>query len=40
MIGPKTRAALREFQAGNGLPTDGRAGGRTLDALRAPGTKR
>jgi lytic murein transglycosylase len=40
MIGPKTRAALREFQAGNGLPADGRAGGRTLDALRAPGTKR
>ena len=34
MIGTKTRAAIREFQRANGLPDDGRAGGRLLEALR------
>ena len=35
MIGTKTRTAIREFQRANGLPDDGRAGGRLLEALRA-----
>ncbi len=34
MIGTKTRSAIREFQRANGLPEDGRAGGRVLEALR------
>ncbi|MPZ43045.1 MAG: lytic murein transglycosylase [Betaproteobacteria bacterium] len=35
MIGPKTREAIRAYQSANGLPADGRAGGRVLDHLRA-----
>ncbi|MGH8666446.1 MAG: lytic murein transglycosylase [Burkholderiales bacterium] len=35
MIGPKTREAIRNYQSANGLPADGRAGGRLLDHLRA-----
>ncbi len=34
-VGPKTRAALRVFQRGAGLPPDGYANGPTLDRLRA-----
>jgi len=34
MIGSKTREAIRQFQAENGLPQDGRAGQRVLKALR------
>jgi lytic murein transglycosylase len=33
-IGPKTQAALKEFQAKIGLPANGRAGGKVLEALR------
>ncbi len=35
MIGPKTRAAIREFMGTRGIATEGRAGGRLLDALRS-----
>lgn len=35
-IGPVTRAAIRRFEAAAALPETGRAGGRVLDALRAP----
>jgi lytic murein transglycosylase len=35
MIGPKTRAAIREFMGTRGVVTEGRAGGRVLDALRS-----
>ena len=35
MIGSKTRAAIRSYQAANGLTADGRAGGRLLERLRA-----
>jgi len=34
-IGARTRQALTAYQARIGLPTDGRAGGHVLDALRA-----
>lgn len=34
VLGSKTRAAIRAFQARVGLPVDGRAGGRVLDSLR------
>jgi lytic murein transglycosylase len=34
-IGPRTRSAIRAFQASAGLPEDGRAGMRVLDALKA-----
>jgi len=34
MIGSKTREAIKQFQAENGLPQDGRAGQRVLKALR------
>ena len=34
MIGAKTRAAIREFQASVGMSVDGRAGARVLNALR------
>jgi lytic murein transglycosylase len=34
MIGSKTRAAIRSYQASSGLPSDGRAGGRLLEQLR------
>jgi len=34
-IGARTRQALVEYQGRVGLPADGRAGGRVLDALRA-----
>jgi lytic murein transglycosylase len=40
MIGSKTQAAIREFQAAQGLVVDGRAGGRLLEALRASASKR
>lgn len=40
MIGSRTRAAIRAFQADTGAPADGRAGGRLLDALRAATPKR
>jgi hypothetical protein len=39
MIGSKTQAAIREFQAAQGLVVDGRAGGRLLEVLRASTTK-
>lgn len=35
-IGPKTRAAIREFEAAIRRPQTGRAGGRLLEALRKP----
>lgn len=35
IIGSRTRAAIRAFQASAGLPVDGRAGARVLSALRA-----
>ena len=35
-IGPRTRAAISAFQASVGLPADGRAGQRVLEALRKP----
>ena len=34
-IGDKTRAAVADYQARAGLPRDGRAGGRVLNALRS-----
>jgi len=34
MIGSKTREAIKQFQSRNGLPEDGRAGQRVLNALR------
>ena len=34
-IGPRTRAAIRAFQASAGLPEDGHPGMKALDALRA-----
>lgn len=34
-VGPRTRAAIRAFQASAGLPEDGHPGQRALDALRA-----
>jgi lytic murein transglycosylase len=34
MIGSKTREAIRSYQSANGLPADGRAGGRLLEHLR------
>lgn len=36
MVGPKTRAAIRDFMSTRGIATEGRAGGRVLDALRSP----
>ena len=39
IIGPRTRAAIMMFQASAGLPEDGRAGRKVLDALRAAGSK-
>jgi lytic murein transglycosylase len=39
MVGAKTRAAIREFQANNGLSADGRAGGKVLEALRSLSSK-
>ena len=33
-IGPRTRAAIRSFQATAGLPEDGRPGMRVFDALK------
>jgi lytic murein transglycosylase len=38
-IGPRTRAAISAFQASAGLPADGRAGQRVLNALRAAPAK-
>ncbi len=38
-IGPRTRAAIRSFQATAGLPEDGRAGMRVFDALKKPPAK-
>ncbi len=39
-IGPRTRTAIRAFQASAGLPQDGRAGMKVLDALKtAPASK-
>jgi len=38
-IGPRTRAAISAFQASAGLPADGRAGQRVLEALRKPASK-
>lgn len=35
MIGSKTREAIKQFQAQQGLPTDGRAGQRVLRTLRS-----
>lgn len=35
MIGAKTRAAIREFMQSRGTTSEGRAGGRVLDALKA-----
>lgn len=35
MIGAKTRAAIREFMQSRGATSEGRAGGRVLDALKA-----
>ena len=35
MVGARTRAAIKEFQGSRGITTDGRAGGRVLDALRS-----
>ncbi len=40
IIGPRTRAAIQAFQAAAGLPADGRAGMKTLSALRAEQKKR
>jgi len=40
VIGPKTQAAIRDFQSANGLPVDGRAGMRLLRALRETAPKR
>jgi lytic murein transglycosylase len=40
MIGPKSREAISSFQSARGMPVDGRAGGRVLDALRADGRAR
>jgi len=40
MIGAKTRAAIREFQASIGMSADGRAGARVLEALRAAAPQR
>ena len=37
MIGARTREALQREQAALGLPADGRAGQRALQALRAAG---
>jgi len=34
-IGPRTRAAIRAFQASAGLPEDGHPGMKALDALKA-----
>ena len=39
IIGPRTRAAIQAFQSAAGLPADGRAGKKVLDALRATGSK-
>ena len=36
VIGPRTRAAIEEFQASAGMTVDGRAGMRVLNALKAP----
>jgi lytic murein transglycosylase len=38
-IGPRTRAAITAFQASTGLPADGRAGQRVLNALRSAPAK-
>ena len=35
IIGQRTRDAIKAFQASAGLPTDGRAGGRVFNALKA-----
>jgi lytic murein transglycosylase len=39
IIGSRTRAAIRAFQASAGLPVDGRAGNKVLQALRAGAKK-
>ena len=39
MIGAKTREAIKQFQAQNSLPEDGRAGQRVLRALRSSASK-
>jgi hypothetical protein len=36
VLGPKSRAAIKAFQADRGLEPTGRAGGRVLDTLRQP----
>lgn len=38
-IGPRTRAAIRSFQASIGMPQDGRAGSRVFDALKSAPSK-
>ena len=38
-IGPRTRAAIRTFQASVGLPEDGRAGSRVFEALKSAPSK-
>ena len=38
-FGPRTRAAIRSFQASAGLPEDGRAGLRVYEALKAAPAK-
>jgi lytic murein transglycosylase len=38
-IGPKTRAAISEFEKSAGMASTGRAGGKVLDALRAAPAK-
>ncbi|MCC7416650.1 MAG: lytic murein transglycosylase [Acidobacteria bacterium] len=40
VIGPRTQAAIRDFQSARGLPVDGRAGMRLLRALREGAAKR
>jgi peptidoglycan hydrolase-like protein with peptidoglycan-binding domain len=39
-IGPRTRAAIEAFQTSVGLPVDGRAGARVLNALKEPALPR
>jgi hypothetical protein len=36
VIGPRTRAAIEQFQVSAGMTVDGRAGMRVLEALKAP----